>query len=119
VRGRGGSAGGHGSGSELEPGQALLTHEPGHLRAVGLALARVEEGEERDDAGELRRRRERESPRLRRLVSLRSALPCRWTRKATSGPRGEGIRSRVGPASDFFTSRVSRQHRSGAWDTCS
>ena len=37
-----------GADAEPEPGQALLPREPGHLGVLGLALARVEEGEERD-----------------------------------------------------------------------
>lgn len=40
--------GGAGAEPEPEPGQALLPREPGHLGVLGLALARVEEGEERD-----------------------------------------------------------------------
>jgi hypothetical protein len=34
--------------AQLEPGQALLPREPGDLGVLGLALARVEEGEQRD-----------------------------------------------------------------------
>jgi hypothetical protein len=34
--------------AQLEPGQALLPREPGDLGVFGLALARVEEGEQRD-----------------------------------------------------------------------
>lgn len=37
-----------GADAEPELGQALLPREPGHLGVLGLALARVEEGEERD-----------------------------------------------------------------------
>jgi hypothetical protein len=40
-----------GAGAELEPRQALLPREPAHLGVLGLALGRVEEGEERDSRG--------------------------------------------------------------------